>query len=187
MPIVGVDLDSVLADLSGAFIREWNTAYPRTPIDRPYWDCCDLHEKLGISKSHFHKIMNRAWGAYPSMETQEPEEDIHLALKRLRRAGCAVWIVSNRHISSHWGVACWLALKKIEYDVLILNHEGPDKMAYPIDCLVDDNPKEAGKVREGKRLYLRDQACIRDGGDVEGKVMRVWTLGEAVKRVVEGL
>jgi 5'(3')-deoxyribonucleotidase len=179
---IGVDLDSVLADLTLAMVYVWNSEHPSQRIENKDWDCWHMETKLGISRSEFYRILTRAWSNWGHMPLMEP--DVAASMKRLRRLG-PVSIVSNRSGNTHHYVAQWLVSNGIPYDALVLDGSSPaSKWDYPIDVLVDDNPKHALDIPAGKVLYLRSHPWNQEVPP-HHRIVRVATLAEAVTRLQE--
>lgn len=158
---IGVDVDSVLADLSGAVSRLWNQDYPDKPIAPEDWNQWDFYKVLGISLNAFYRYMDAAWRDYPLMNIQE--DDVYKSLIRLRDAGHHIHIITNRNHDTTPYVVEWLQRWAIDYHALTFNcAPGVSKFEYPIDVLIDDNPNLARQVPINKTLFLRDHPWNRN-------------------------
>ena len=198
---VGVDLDSVIANLSKLASKIWNEQHPDKQFNLDYWDEWNLYKKLGISKSQFHDLLDSAWLRFHEMEFEEP--NVTKSLQKLMKAGHVVTIITNRNKHTHSYVMEWLSGWDVPYDVLILNANGPQKGDYSLDYLIDDNPGEVTRYYSGTSnngvLLLRDQPWnsglvtvpslsdmkVNGGHVLLAKVIRVSSLAIAVEYIIE--
>ena len=178
---IGVDIDSTLANLVAAMVYRYNQRHPvhTTVVE---WDSWGMHEKLNITKDEFYQTMNNAWKDWQSMPLQEL--GLSTTLKKLQKLG-SVTIISNRHIVTHAAVGLWLEYHCLPYDALVLDSStGMDKWDYPIDILIDDNPKHAEAIPDGRLLLLRDHPWNRhiDNSDRITRVSNVFTAADLLTR-----
>ena len=156
---LGIDLDSVLANLTEAalHIHNYGRLSEKCVVE---WDQWDMYQKLDMTKTEFHALMNKAWSHWEFMPLQEP--DVALSMSRLRR-NAVVSIITHRDISNHAHVALWLQHHSIPYDNLIFA-SGADKFPYPPSIFLDDHPRMASQAIAylNKTLYLRDHPWNRN-------------------------
>ncbi|WP_075908869.1 5' nucleotidase, NT5C type [Mycobacteroides chelonae] len=143
MARVGVDLDGVLYDFGDAFrdylVSRHNWDITRCQAPRRW----EFYEDWGISSKGFVDICNAAadaralWcvkpllGAYPTWE----------ALRKLKRAGHSVHVITNRNFGTHPAVsheetAKWLRVHDVLYDTLTFS---ADKTVIETEYFIEDN------------------------------------------------
>ena len=154
---IGVDVDSVLADMSGGASAVWTSLCPKRPMSYKDWTTWDMWQDWGMTRKMFYYLLDTAWKGWGTMPLQDP--DIPATMKALKK-NHYVHIITSRSRQTHACVAQWLSHQKIGYDALTFI-SGHDKFAMPIDVLVDDNPIQVGQVPEGQHLYLRDHPWNR--------------------------
>lgn len=179
---VGIDIDSVLADLVTGCLRIINRdrefPYSYGDVDKWQW----FKESLGVSHEEQTHIMFMAWQDWPYMRRMDLD---FTGLGKLQKSGHDVTIITRREVNTHNFVTSWLNANRMDitYDSLVFCSDMP-KLAYPIDILLDDSPTEAMKSREfvNKIHILRDQKWNADVG-----LHRVASVNDFARFVLEEL
>ena len=172
---IGIDIDGVLADITAAVLpivnREIGGNITKRDIENWWYVPQKIGEsKGGLAEKSFLDMMDEAW-----MEGNVPLEEPNLvnAVKKLRKKGHEITIITRRTFRSHPFVVRWLHDQGFRYDILTFSgHES--KLVHPIDVLLDDAPSivEQALVTE-KRVYLRDQPWNRKLVQLPWNVTRV--------------
>jgi len=172
---IGIDVDSVLADL-------WAIAGPMMPMPIAKDEVVSWEypcERLGISKSHFLWLLDYAWRQWESM----PLQDDPAVLAEMRKLGHQVTIITRRiyGTTAPPRIAAWLHAHRIVYDNLVFVVGAQSKFAW-IDCLVDDNPGlvAACTADTAQVLYLYNQPWNRWCPITTSNVKRVGCLQEVL-------
>ena len=183
---VGVDIDGVLADLVEATIKAWNEENPDRQFKVGDWTSWDVWKIMGNTPKEMHRLMDLGWSRWPDMLPMEP--GLRQSLRRLRRVGHTIHIITGRNPGSYLDVVRWLDLHRIPYDSLTFLIKGVDKLEFPVDVLIDDNPNEVLRVPFGKQLYLRDQPWNRMTYNLDtamgGNIKRVSGVREMVDDIL---
>ena len=181
---VGVDIDGVLADIEApilVMLRERHgIEIAREDITR--WGY--VVEEFGISTSEYLGMMDEAW-AQGDVPLEEP--DLAESLRRIKRSGNVVTIITKRTRPSHPAVVRWLHDRGLWYDALVFVW-GESKLNYPIDILVDDHPRivEQAVRHPNKTVFLRDQPWNRSVERFPINAERISSLRYVAERLEEG-
>ena len=170
---IGIDVDSVLADLTNAVCTQQGW-------DHSLWTEWDVWAKYGLSShEEFGPVLDKAWKAWKAMPVQEP--DIPALMTQLM-AWHTVIVISNRNRKTQPYQMAWLHSQGIPYHVYVGNDSWIPKREFPIDGLLDDNPHEVERfTHRHERLYLRTQPWNEFLVGLPLNVDRVETLAEFVR------
>jgi len=143
MARVGLDLDGVLYDFSGALRQYLVTQYSwdeKWCTEPTRWE---FYEDWGLSLAGFKKICHQAADNRALWNTREPLGGwpVISELRHLREAGHTLHVITNRGFGTHPGeshadTAEWLSLWKIPYDTLTFSG---DKTIVHTDFMIEDN------------------------------------------------
>jgi uncharacterized HAD superfamily protein len=176
---IALDLDGVLCDSMGSWVRIWNSRHPHRQItveDIREWD---FWKGLGISREEFNAVFDEVWRGWRDLAPLE--DDIGGKVARLSALG-RVDIVSGRTPRHLPYVKSWLKRHKIRYSSLILGVSRKSSLNH--DVFIDDSPVEALSIAETARyVLLRDQPWNRLLR-FNRFILRVGSLDEAYQRIV---
>jgi uncharacterized HAD superfamily protein len=176
---IAMDLDGVLSDSMGSWVRIWNTRHPYRQItveDIHEWD---FWKGLGISREEFNAVFDEVWRGWRDLAPLE--DDIGGKVARLSALG-RVDIVSGRTPRHLPYVKSWLKRHKIRYSSLILGVSRKSSLNH--DVFIDDSPVEALSIAETARyVLLRDQPWNRLLR-FNRFILRAGSLDEAYQRLV---
>lgn len=192
---IGVDVDSVIADLPWAVcrlynhykVKEYPIMYTEDWVD---WGL-GWAQKFGLTPNDMYRRMDEAWIEH---EKVMPilDLDVEQQLRVLREFGHTVHIITSRTLVTHAAVTAWLAAKEIPYDALSFVHGSASKLFYPIDVLIDDAPIQAEiihsptEVSTGrKHLFLRTQPWNKDIDCTHPRITRVSSIREMVHKLTD--
>jgi uncharacterized HAD superfamily protein len=173
--LIAIDLDGVLSDSMGLWIRIWNASnYPKLSYeDISEWD---FWRRLGLTEERFSEIFDEVWSRWE--ELQPLEQDVAEIVDRISRVG-VVDIVTGRPGRNRNFIVKWLRRHGINYRRLLIGVE--NKIKYLYDVYIDDSPIQALEASHaGRLLLLRDQPWNRH---VEPNkfVIRIKSLEEAYR------
>lgn len=181
--VVGIDVDSVLADLGGGVIEilntEWGLSLTHADIDS--WD---FFAGIVGGRPAMLDMMTRAW-----IEGRVRPEESRLShtIARLEDPRIHRMIITARGRQSHPAVVQWLHDHRIGYESITLDSE-INKLEYPLDILIDDRPTFIEEVVEhpDKFLYVRDQKW-NQGITLPENALRVYSVAEAVDHILANM
>jgi 5'(3')-deoxyribonucleotidase len=152
--ILGVDLDSTLADIMPVFclvVREqFGKSIHPSQIDN--WDFWD--PVIGPdAKWHIFREVWRRW-----REVQPTEPDLSSKLVKAIGMGYEISIITSTQKENLPFVHRWLELHKIPYKSIVALFNGQSKTDYPWHALVDDNPSLAKKpLPADRKVFMYEQ------------------------------
>jgi uncharacterized HAD superfamily protein len=176
---IALDLDGVLSDSMGSWVRIWNArnSFKRITVeDIREWD---FWRGLGIGREEFDSVFEEVWRGWRDLRPLE--ENLGAKVSRLSRLG-RVDIVSGRTPRHLPYVKSWLKLHGVRYSSLILGVAPKSRLDH--DVFIDDSPVEALGIAETARyVLLRDQPWNRSL-ESNRYIVRVGGLVEAYQRIV---
>ncbi|HHT9130869.1 MAG TPA: 5' nucleotidase, NT5C type [Candidatus Tripitaka californicus] len=153
---VGVDVDGVLADQMGAVLRILNALHEERYTVEQVTGWGAPMQLYHISESDLLRHMEEAW-AHRDVGWLVDSHEVWLLMRRLGRYSHTFHILSKRTPKSWPYVLPWLCAPQLPLASISFLTEG-SKFSYPIDILIDDNPKCAQEApRWKKQLILVDQ------------------------------
>lgn len=157
---VGIDVDSVLADVMLVWADEYNLRR-NGKITKGSITKWDIPTVLPITPddvySYFSHVWSKRWTEIPPTEP-----DIGAVTKRMHKKGYRVSIITKRERPTVAYVAKWLDFHDIYADDLLFIYDAVPKANYPFDVLIDDAPKNLVDVVAPKSAILFDQPWNRD-------------------------
>jgi uncharacterized protein len=157
---VGIDVDSVLADVMLVWADEYNLRR-NGKITKDSITKWDIPTILPITPddvySYFSHVWSKRWTEIPPTEP-----DIGAVTKRMHRKGYRVSIITKRERPTVAYVAKWLDFHDIYADDLLFIYDAVPKANYPFDVLIDDAPKNLVDVVAPKSAILFNQPWNRD-------------------------
>lgn len=172
---VGIDVDSVLADVMPVWVDEYNRRKNAkiTKQDITRWD---IPTVLPITPDevyqYFSHVWKRRWQEIPPTEA-----NVGAVTRRLHKKGYRISIITKRERPTVAYVAKWLDMHDVYADDLLFIYDAVPKASYPFDVLIDDAPKNLIDITAPKSAILFDQPWNRDFH----WPVRVSTLSEAEK------
>ncbi len=154
--LIAVDLDGVLSDSMGLWIRIWNASnYPKLSYeDISEWD---FWRRLGLSEEKFSEIFDEVWSRWE--ELQPYDQNVDEVIEKINQIG-TVDIVTGRPSSNRRFIVKWLKRHGIRYRRLLIGVE--KKINHLYDVYIDDSPIHALEASYAGRLFLlRDQPWNR--------------------------
>ena len=154
---VGIDVDGVLYDFVGELAEyiSATTGRPLSELGPPTtWDF--YLEEWGYSKKEYHQFSEAAVASGSIFLSKDPLPGAKAALKRIRKLGHTVHIITARGFGPRARplTAEWLHIKKIPHDTLTFAY---DKRVMRVDVFLDDKPANVDEMREiGCDAYLFD-------------------------------
>lgn len=186
--ILGVDVDNVLADYTGAFRSVVAEGTGRDPADLPDPRTWSAYEEWGLNDRTFSTWHRRAVVDHRIFRTVEPIPGGAEALHRLSEDGVRIRIVTHRlylsgtHHKAASDTVEWLEEHDIPYwDLCFVARKGD----VGCDVYIDDAPHNILHLRErGHRAIVFDWPYNRevDGQPLEGPRARNWEEAEAHAR-----
>lgn len=190
--LVGIDVDGVLADLVGgvsAYAAEHLPGKAFSVEQVTNWRFLD--DRFGREEAY--ALIEKVWTQWQRyIKPLEPGHEVNNALAQLRRRGTMhkAVIITKESRPAHRHVLEFLASHAITYDGIVMLDYRTDKLEYPVDVLIDDNPACVAEARDypRKTLFLYDQPWNRSLGGMEWprNAVRVSSIGEAVAAILEG-
>ena len=157
---VGIDVDSVLADVMLVWADEYNLRR-KDKITKDSITKWDIPTILPITPddvySYFSHVWSKRWTEIPPTEP-----DIGAVTKRMHRKGYRVSIITKRERPTVAYVAKWLDFHDIYADDLLFIYDAVPKANYPFDVLIDDAPKNLVDIVAPKSAILFNQPWNRD-------------------------
>ncbi len=147
---IALDVDGVLADLLGAWLRVYQEETGRY-IERSEVDSWEFWAKYGITRSEFMKYMIVAWSRW--WEITPLEEDMAEDVDNLSRYG-DVDIVTQRPAKTVSYVKKWLDKHGVKYRRFTWVPPRKSKSEYSYDVYIDDSPRLAEELQQQGRLML---------------------------------
>lgn len=131
---IGIDVDGVLADHLGGFLREYRerTGITLAPEDLHTWDV-----RLPRSDDTLKRLVDDRLAEETFLAQLDPIPDAPAGMRRLARDDHELVIVTHRPPDTHPTTKAWLDEHDIPYDDFV--HDVPEqKGTLPLDVLVDD-------------------------------------------------
>jgi 5'-nucleotidase len=166
--VLGVDLDGVCGDYSGALRRSVAARRGVDPASLPEQRSFGVFEEWGLDAATYREAHRAAVVEDRIFRTMPALPGVADALWRLSDAGIWIRIITHRllfnwaHEITAADTAAWLDLQRIPYrDLCFVG----DKPTVGADLYVDDSPRNVLALREaGRRVIVFDQPYNRDLG-----------------------
>jgi len=164
--VLGVDLDGVCADYTGALRRSVAARRGIDPASLPEQRSFGAFEEWGLDPSTYREAHRAAVVEDRIFRTMPALTGVADALWRLSDAGVWIRIITHRllfnwaHEITAADTAAWLDLQRIPYrDLCFVG----DKPTVGADLYVDDSPRNVTALRQaGRRVIVFDQPYNRD-------------------------
>ncbi|MGB7953985.1 MAG: hypothetical protein WCF23_08385 [Candidatus Nitrosopolaris sp.] len=157
---LSIDFDSVLADTMIAWTKEYNKLKNTniTKSEITYWNIGMI---LPLSADEISTLFNYVWQhCWRNIPPSEPGQSE--IIKRIRRRGYRISILTKRERSTIAYVARWLDYHDIYSDDLIFIYDNRPKAEYPFDILIDDAPSNLVEIAPPKAGILFNQPWNKD-------------------------
>lgn len=157
---LSIDFDSVLADTMIAWTKEYNKLKNTniTKSEITYWNIGMI---LPLSADEISTMFNYVWQhCWRNIPPSEPGQSE--IIKRIRRRGYRISILTKRERSTIAYVARWLDYHDIYSDDLIFIYDNRPKAEYPFDILIDDAPSNLVDITPPKVGILFNQPWNKD-------------------------
>ncbi len=157
---LSIDFDSVLADTMIAWTKEYNKLKNTniTKSEITYWDIGMI---LPLSADEISTMFNYVWQhCWRNIPPSEPGQSE--IIKRIRRRGYRISILTKRERPTIAYVAKWLDYHDIYSDDLIFIYDNRPKAEYPFDILIDDAPSNLVEITPPKAGILFNQPWNKD-------------------------
>ncbi len=157
---VGIDVDSVLADVMLVWVDEYNKRR-NTKITKQDITKWDIPTVLPITPEEVYEYFSHVWRErWKEIPPTEPA--IGDVTERLHRKGYRISVITKRERPTAAYVARWLDLHDIYTDDLLFIYDAVPKANYPFDVLIDDAPRNLIDVTAPKTAILFNQPWNRD-------------------------
>ena len=135
---IGLDIDGVLAEAHGPVLDYLNSSFHKSYKleDVGNWDA--IQTLYGLTREHLTLVLDGAWANWREVPLVDSEAPYWV--KKWRGQGHKIHIITHRTFQTVPSVMRWLADRDIKYDAFVVE-SGGNKCRFPIDVLVDDNPK----------------------------------------------
>jgi uncharacterized protein len=157
---LSIDFDSVLADTMIAWTKEYNKLKNTniTKSEITYWNIGMI---LPLSADEISTMFNYVWQhCWRNIPPSEPGQSE--IIKRIRRRGYRISILTKRERPTIAYVAKWLDYHDIYSDDLIFIYDNRPKAEYPFDILIDDAPSNLVEITPPKAGILFNQPWNKD-------------------------
>jgi 5'(3')-deoxyribonucleotidase len=157
---LSIDFDSVLADTMIAWTKEYNKLKHTniTKSEITYWNIGMI---LPLSADEISTMFNYVWqNCWRDIPPSEPGQGE--IIKRIRRRGYRISILTKRERPTVAYVAKWLDYHDIYSDDLIFIHDNTPKAEYAFDILIDDAPSNLVEITPPKVGILFNQPWNKD-------------------------
>ena len=183
---IGIDVDGVLADQERALLVLLNEIHKQHYTYEDIDDWGAVERLFKISKGDMLRNMEQVWACGEVGRLIDLKELASLIMKH-HILGNTVYIVSKRTPRSWPYVIRWLDVEHTKVDGVVFLAGDDSKFDYPIDLMIDDNPKLAVEAATyGKELMLVDQPWNQVINNSEW-VTRVGSVGEALNLLLPGV
>jgi len=152
---LSIDFDSVLADTMISWTKEYNKLKHTniTKSEITYWNIGMI---LPLSADEISTMFNYVWqSCWRDIPPTEPGQSE--ILKRMRRRGYRISILTKRERPTVAYVAKWLDYHNIYSDDLIFIYDNTPKAHYAFDILIDDAPNNLVHITPPKVGILFNQ------------------------------
>jgi 5'(3')-deoxyribonucleotidase len=152
---LSIDFDSVLADTMIVWTKEYNKLKHTniTKSEITYWNIGMILPLSGDEISTmFNYVWQYCWRDIPPSERGQSE-----IIKRIRRKGYRISILTKRERPTVAYVAKWLDYHEIYSDDLIFIYDNTPKAEYAFDILIDDAPSNLVDINPPKIGILFNQ------------------------------
>ncbi|MDP9286659.1 MAG: hypothetical protein M3P08_00460 [Thermoproteota archaeon] len=157
---LSIDFDSVLADTMIVWTKEYNKLKNTniTKSEITYWNIGMI---LPLSADEISTMFNYVWQhCWRNIPPSEPGQSE--IIKRIRRRGYRISILTKRERPTIAYVAKWLDYHDIYSDDLIFIYDNRPKAEYPFDILIDDAPSNLVEITPPKVGILFNQPWNKD-------------------------
>jgi uncharacterized protein len=157
---LSIDFDSVLADTMITWTNEYNKLKNTniTKSEITYWNIgMILPLSADEISTMFIYVWQHCWRNIPPSEPGQSE-----IIKRMRRRGYRISILTKRERPTIAYVAKWLDYHDIYSDDLIFIYDNRPKAEYPFDILIDDAPSNLVEITPPKVGILFNQPWNKD-------------------------
>jgi len=157
---LSLDFDSVLADTMIVWTKEYNKLKNTniTKSEITYWNIGMI---LPLSADEISTMFNYVWQhCWRNIPPSEPGQSE--IIKRIRRRGYRISILTKRERPTIAYVAKWLDYHDIYSDDLIFIYDNRPKAEYPFDILIDDAPSNLVEITPPKVGILFNQPWNKD-------------------------
>ena len=175
---LSIDFDSVLADTMIAWTKEYNKLKHTniTKDEITYWNIGMI---LPLSADEISTMFNYVWQyCWRDIPPSEPGQGE--IIRRIRRRGYRISILTKRERPTVAYVAKWLDYHDIYSDDLIFIYDNTPKTEYASDILIDDAPINLIDIVPPKVGILFNQPWNKDFD----WPVRVNTLSEAEDKIL---
>jgi len=157
---LSIDFDSVLADTMIVWTKEYNklkhTNITKSKIT--YWNIGMI---LPLSADEISALFNYVWQhCWRDIPPSEPGQSE--IIKKIRRRGYRISILTKRERPTVAYVAKWLDYHEICSDDLIFIYDNTPKAEYAFDILIDDAPSNLVNLSPPRVGILFNQPWNRD-------------------------
>jgi len=157
---LSIDFDSVLADTMIVWTKEYNklkhTNITKSKIT--YWNIGMI---LPLSADEISALFNYVWQhCWRDIPPSEPGQSE--IIKKIRRRGYRISILTKRERPTVAYVAKWLDYHEIYSDDLIFIYDNTPKAEYAFDILIDDAPSNLVNLSPPRVGILFNQPWNRD-------------------------
>lgn len=157
---LSIDFDSVLADTMIVWTKEYNklkhTNITKSKIT--YWNIGMI---LPLSADEISTLFNYVWQhCWRDIPPSEPGQSE--IIKKIRRRGYRISILTKRERPTVPYVAKWLDYHEIYSDDLIFIYDNTPKAEYAFDILIDDAPSNLVDLSPPRVGILFNQPWNRD-------------------------
>jgi 5'(3')-deoxyribonucleotidase len=157
---LSIDFDSVLADTMIVWTKEYNKLKHTnvTKSEITYWNIgMILPLSADEISTMFNYVWQYCWRDIPPSEAGQSE-----IIKRIRRRGYRISILTKRERPTVAYVAKWLDYHEIYSDDLIFIYDSTPKAEYAFDILIDDAPSNLVDINPPKIGILFNQPWNKD-------------------------
>ncbi len=172
---IALDLDGVLADATGSWLRLFNQRF-RVTLRRSQINEWDFWKRLNLKQKDFEDIFAEAWHRWQNI--RETEENLPEKVDKLRSLG-ELDIVTGRSRDTIKYAAEWLSNKRINFGKIVLVGTYAPKAHLDYDVFIDDSPRHANEAAEcGKIGLLYSQPWNKDVSEKDN-LIRIQNLNDA--------
>lgn len=157
---VGIDVDSVLADVMLVWVDEYNKRQNAriTKQDITKWDIPSI---LPVSPDQVYQYFSHVWKER-WQEIPPTEPAIGQITEKLHKKGYRISVITKRERPTVAYVAKWLDYHNVYTDDLLFIYDAVPKASYPFDVLIDDAPVNIVDIVAPKYAILFNQPWNKD-------------------------
>jgi len=176
---IAVDVDNVLADTVGTFVKLWNSRL-RKKISVDQIKHPKIIGSVRTDPNFVISLLDEVWENWTNLPLIEP--DAAETCEKLRNLCGRVIIATSRPKRSIEQVKSWLNSKQIRYDEFISLDYTASKTDLPADILIDDDTGNIGYFADNDRIgILYDQPWNKSIFNT-GKIIRIKSLSEILTK-----